>query len=257
MEFYNLVREPEEVKKFLKFLPEHLKNECLTVALFFRKKYVRDNPEYSHLSLSNDDGCWDRTIVSSTLRDKETDFLAKVFRSILRYNCPIGAYVDRKEQPIPEGAISLYMSINPRCAIKGAKELMNELTRDCFLPSSSETPFVGNLVSRAKTKVQKNVSRKLIADIDIDVKDETILNRFRDLVSLWDSEVCAIETRGGYHVLCDIQKMSRENPKWFVDIKKYADEFRDKDGKELVEFKTDTLSPIPGTLQGNHLVKLI
>ena len=257
MECYNLIQNPEEVKRFLNILPEQSMNECLTIALFVRKKYAKGNKSMEHLSLSNDDGCWDRTIVSASKRDRDNKLQSKVYRAILKYNTPIGTWVDRNGVDLPEDLLSLYISINPRCAVKGTRELISSINRDCFLPTTSEEPFVGNLVSRAKTMLQKNVSRKLIADIDIDIKDENVLKVFRDLVQGWDSEVCSIETRGGYHILTDINKMSEANKKWHPIISKLADEYKDEEGKSLVEFKTDTLCPIVGSKQAGFTVKII
>ena len=255
MDFYNLLPEPEETKRFLELLPEHGLNECLTVAVFLRKKYVKDNPEFAHLSLSNDDGCWERTIVAHTKKDRHGEFGDKVFRAILGYVRPVGAFVDRNGVSLPEDVLSLYMSVNPRCAIKGTRELMSELNRQCFLPTSDEV-FVGNIVSRAKTMVQKNASRKDYADIDIDVKDESVLHRFRTLVQDWGSEVCTIETRGGFHILTDIEKMTKASDKWYMEISNLTKEYI-VDGKETVEFKTDTLVPIVGSRQGGFVVKLV
>jgi hypothetical protein len=253
MNNYNLIKEPVEVKKFLNLIPELQLNECMTVALFVRKKYAKDYPE---LSLDNNDSCFDRTILGKSKKDRDSDFNANVYRSILRYDAPYGAYVDRKGNNLPEDVLALYMSVNPRSAIKGTKELIKDLTEECFLQTHRDV-YVGNLVSRAKTKIQKNPSRKLIADIDIDIKDENVLNAFRKLVNDHDSEVATIETRGGYHILVDIQIMAEVNSKWFVDITNLARTFNDSVDKDVVEFKTDTLCPIVGTMQGGFLVKFI
>ena len=257
MEYYNLIREPEETKKFIKLvMPTMQLNECATVALFVRKKYAKDNPEMAHLSLDNNDACFDRTIVSASQKDRDRDFNAKLFRSILKYSAPFGSYVDRKGQDLPEELLSLYMSLNPRCAVKGTKELITDLTEECFL-QTSKSVFVGNLVSRAKTKLQKNVSKKYIADIDIDVKDEDVLKDFRRLVGEWGAEIVSVETRGGYHVLVDIQTMTDVEPKWFMKISDLARAYNDSVDKDVVEFKTDTLCPIVGTLQGGFVVRMI
>lgn len=259
MEYYDLLPEPEETKRFLELLPmDYSLNECLTVALFARKKYVRDIPELSHISLSNDDGCWDRTIVHQTLKDRENDFSAKVYRSILSYCRPKGAWVDRNELPMPEEVLALYMSINPRCAIKGTRELHNDLIEKCFLPTSSKEAFVGDLYSNVKTVLQKNISRKLIADVDIDIKDIAVLNAFRDIIrTSWNAEVCTIETRGGYHILADMEKMKNANEKWYTTIESFVNNVNLELGAPLVEFKTDTLAPIVGSRQGGFVVRMI
>lgn len=102
--------------------------------------------------------------------------------------------------------------------------------------------------------IQKNVSRKLMVDIDIDGED--LLDSLRlveDATNfLTEHEVPyrIVKTRGGYHVLVRTEYLGKHGP-----LFKVISEL-DNETTGEVKFNSNAMVPIPGTVQAGRLVTI-
>lgn len=247
---YKLVYDEVQVERFFNLLPVLEKNELYTTCIFARKKYLTEQQKQD-VKLNVKDSAIDRIFVTSTW-----DFTMFLNR-LRKYEVAQGCYLDRNNNGIPDNCLSLYSDVNPRCGVKALGKFMHEVTEDFFRMDPDK--HYSNVISRLKSKVQGCASRKIFADIDIDTKDHTVL---REVMSFVKEQhyYCAetIETRGGYHMLIDMERTGKIDPRWYPNLQKYLKLLNTNLGRgEVIEFKTDTMAPIPGTIQGGFEVKFI
>lgn len=244
---YNLIYSKSEIQKFFSKLPILTTDEIYSAVLFCRKKYATDEQRQS--LKFGDNAAFDRKLVKGNDPDK-------FYNTLQRYNIPLGAYTDPNGNEIPENVLALYMTTNPRCCKKATKELVHEIIEGNFQNNYDFT----SVESQFKNKIQKFASRKVLVDIDIDTKENNILgNVLTTIEGIGVKPTMVIETKNGYHVLVNIEELSSAEKNWYrifqTDICVY---WQNKLHKEtIVEIKTDTMCPIPGTLQGGFEVKIL
>ena len=154
---YNLIYDRDQINTFFGKLPKLEDNELYSAVLFCRKKYATD--EQRHTLRFGDNAAFDRKLI----KDNDPD---KFYRELQRYNIPLGAYTDSKGNELPESVLALYMTTNPRCCKKATKELVHEIIDGNFQKEAD----CKNVDSLFKNKIQKFPSRKVLLDIDIDIK---------------------------------------------------------------------------------------
>ncbi len=103
------------------------------------------------------------------------------------------------------------------------------------------------------SSIHKSKSKSNYFILDVDKKDETLLkdiiskikdNGVEDKFIRWVSE-----TRGGYHIILDRNEMTGKFIHFIINS--YSNLLQ----KNVIEFRKETMTPIPGLLQGGFEVK--
>ena len=244
--YHNLIWDESQCNRFYALLPELARDECFTMCLFARKKYLTDIQK-ADLNLNTKDSAIDRVII-----DNKSDW-SYFLRRIKKYEVAVDCYTDKDNKTLPSNCLAVYCDINPRSCIKALKEFTSDSIQDC-MRDKRHIDYT-NIVSRVKSKVQSICSKKYFADLDIDIKDARLLKELTKMLAAkritpWET----IETRGGYHILLNLKMMNSINKRWYPDIQEIRKYF---DLADVIELKTDTMCPIPGTIQGGFNVRFI
>jgi hypothetical protein len=223
---YQIITNEEKLKQFIDFLPELSNNECYYVSLFARKKYCS--------LLKNDKQQLKRFVAKK-------DYL---YDKIKQLETEIGTY-KVGNIIIPNEALAVYITPNPRSNIKAAIELQYELLRKLLEP---EKTYDLNINALSLNHLQTSGGTKYFMDFDYDnvILDEILL-QISESINL---DACSVViTRGGFHLLVHLNKIKKEYVKsWYNNLTKI---------KNCDVRGSDNLLPIPGTTQGNFTPVLI
>ena len=236
---YRLIWSEDQISQFYDLLPKLDKHESHMVSLFARHKYISAT---TNLKLNVKDSTIERKFI-------DEDNKAHYINLLRRYEVPVGSFTDRNGTGLPDHVLALYASVNPRGGRLACRELAKELIAG--LNGELSNFKFSTLQSKASSYIQKTVTRKLIFDIDIDEKNVVLYNKIMTTLEDLELDVCrvaSIETRGGFHILMDIAAMHLTDKQWYPKLHKAFIDLP-------VELKTDTLCPIPGTIQGGFNVR--
>jgi len=229
VENYTIITDEKILKDFIDWLPNPSEDETYYCCLFARSKYCKN------LTHINSDKAQLKRFTSS----KEL-----LFKKIKQLECPIGSYYQKKNV-VPQEALALYITVNPRNNIKAAK---NALIRLVHLVTGENHGY--SLHAEMMSEVQKAKSRTEYVDFDFDnVEPEEVLKQItgNNLVNL--DAVKVLKTRGGFHLLVSPQKVDYDHKNsWHKSISSLGP-----------DIKGDNMIPVPGTYQGGftpHFLEL-
>jgi len=182
-------------------------------------------------------------------------------------------YVDKDGTVIPPRACALYVNLTPKSVMMGYNDFVKHHNDIAYTimnkgidltTNESDTSNVIDKKIREFTRmkvnifssVHKSTKRKPYYLVDIDEKDEDMLEKVLDMLNrdfFWVSE-----TRGGYHVL--VKKGKQSGGKVWIDVRNYNTELKTKrkltkNDADIIEIKSDVTTPAVGTLQGGFEVK--
>jgi hypothetical protein len=254
MEYYSLIKDIDELEKFVEWLPDLKEYEKFYICLFARKKY---DP-----------------VLQSTASDKmqlKRDLVNKqdIIQKIKQWEIPVGLYT-LKQTPATQQSLALYISPNPRCMIKAQGDLTQRITAAIIKGN-----YFHNPKAEAISSCQRSKAYNYIVDFDIDTKDID-LNLLKGVLLAHDYRI--LETRGGYHVLVYPERATASNKEIHLikqgkkgaftieelDARaaKYGNSFPLSWHKKIttlfdVDQTGDQLIPVPGCTQGNYVPKFI
>lgn len=226
----DLIYDIEETKNFVdRILGQLEDDEVYILLLNARKKWCP--------KLSRSEEVMNRELI----RDNDLD---KILRKIKRIGSVNGIFVDKGTLiEIPNNCFAVYCLLDPRSTLKGYGEFISTINKwiyESFMGDSKNLDLYRRIDIKLFSAIHKKKSRGLFFVIDIDKKDEAILNKVTGLLAghiEWVSE-----THGGYHVI----------------VKKTYDTgiiiYKEITGMEYVEILKDPTTPLPGTLQGGFKV---
>ena len=230
---YEIIKDPEELSRFIAWLPELEKHETYYVSLMVRKKYC----EAKHGIKS------DQISLKRFTTDK-----AKLFRKIKQLECEMGSYL-QGDVPVPQQGLALYITPNPRD--------MEKATKNCLIKFANliTQPYFGyNPHQEVLSEIQKTVGNRVYVDFDFDNTKGVLKSDFNTYIKEQILEKvnsdCAyfLETRGGLHVLINTSKIEESFAKtWYKSI-----DFM----KELDQVSSTNLIPIAGCTQGGFTVRM-
>lgn len=227
-------------------LPELKEDEVLLLMMFARKKYN---------SATTDEWKFFRDVVkpSKSRGDAKVSFSDVVLRKIRRSAVFVGDYTDFKTgELIPMDAFVYYIDLTPKSMLK-AYTLFTKETADLLYRIYKDTTQI-EFATRLKTKflsaIHKSNSYKPYSLLDIDDKDEDLLEKCLDVVN--NEYIWVSETRGGYHVI--VEKTKENGRSIHENIRKDQQNNKNSIFKD-VEIKKEVMTPVPGTLQGGFMVK--
>lgn len=228
---YQVIVEEEVVKDFLfNFLPECSQDETYYFCLFARSKYAKNadgSNKFPHI----------KTDKAQLKRFVATPDWA--LRKIKQLECPIGSYLTKDEETIPQEALALYVTPNPR---NQRTALIKCMKRYLDIIECKGRGF--NIATEALSAIQKSKSYTHVVDFDIDSKDVD-LSKMNEILPSEAYRV--LETRGGYHILVYPKLATPHNKLWHPQI---TAQFKpDQSGDQMI--------PVPGTHQGGFIPKLL
>ena len=203
-------------------MPELEEDHKYCLCLFARKKYAKDT---------------DVDIPSGTCLLKR--FIAtknNMLEKIHHLEIEKGRYYS-KGVSLPQEALSLYVSVNPRDMQKALKLNAKKLV-DMLCDQAKGF----NIHQEALSCIQKSKGLTCWIDFDIDYK-EFNLNILEDILDKGSYRI--LETRGGFHILVDPKKVITHKRTFYKNLAVYADKTE------------DNLIPVPGCVQGDFVPRFL
>jgi len=215
---YKIIVDEKKLKEFIAWLPELEPGECFYASLFARKKY--------HPSAKNDKSNVKRFIATSK------EWLLIKLRQL---EIPEGCYTNKDGSPVHNDSLAVYICVNPRSFVKAQRMALKKLA-DVLADGVIEM----NPSQIGLTSIHKAKSRTCFVDFDFD--DITYSGVDHILPSMINRDAYEVlETRGGFHLLVDPNKVEEKFKKtWHQGIASFKE----------CDVKGDNLIPVPGCTQG-------
>lgn len=221
---YQIIKDEAILRNFIKYLPELKDHEKYYLCLFARNKYCK---ELTHIKS-------DKAQLKRFVSDK-----TRMYDKIKQLEIQLGCY-KQKDKEVPEEALALYITINPRDMYKASVNTMVKLAQ-----SIRDQNVLMNPHQEALSEIQRTKSRTCYIDFDIDSKDEKVLKEIKQYLD-GSASYKILETRGGYHILVSPENIhSTIKNQWYNKLHKYADQ------------TGDLMIPVPGCTQGGFVPRFI
>lgn len=230
---YQIITDENLLDEFISsFLKPCSPDETYYCCLFARSKYAKNEDgsnKFPHI----------KTDKNQLKRFLATPNTLKI--KIKQLEVPFGAYITKDGEPIPQEALALYITPNRRSQKKAMFKLMKRLID---IQESNGQGF--NINAEAISAVQKSKSKTDWIDFDIDSKDIDI-SSIENVLPLGTYKI--LETRGGYHIMIDRDKVKKSNaPKnWYIVLGQMFE----------IDQSGDNMIPMVGTYQGGFTPKFI
>lgn len=234
---YKIIKDEKELNKFIDWLPQLEDGQKFYISLFARKKYGATE------GLKADKGQLKRFTAS-----KE-----QMINKIKKLEVELGSYECDGIQ-VNQNSLVLYITPNPRDMHRAGLKTIQELTK--FLVDGKK---IYNAQSTALNMIQVSGVKKYF-DMDIDFREgkdcslETLYNWFlvNDIINKEAVVGNIIKTRGGFHILVELDKISEQyKKKWYNNFT------NTKSDIFTVMANSDNMIPVPGCTQSNFSPKLI
>lgn len=219
MSNYVIVQDKKILNDFIDWLPELKETEKYYLCLFARNKYCK---ELTHIKS-------DKAQLKRFVSDKE-----RMFQKIKQLEIEVGWY-QQKHMEVPQEALALYITVNPREMWKATVNSMVKLAH-CIRDQN----VLVNPHQEVLSEVQRTKSRTCYIDFDIDSEGEKLQVDVDEIKGYINPEACTwLKTRGGVHLLVNPQLVSE---KYIKTFHQKLSMFADQVGDQMV--------PVPGTYQG-------
>ena len=201
--------------------------ECFYVSLLARSKYLENK------SLLKAD--------KASLKRFTANSKRHLLEKIRHLEIAVGAYT-QGGLPIPQEALALYITPNPRSLIKATKASLIKFAELITSPYNGYNPH-----SEVMSEIQKACSRKVFLDFDFVSVDE-FLPQITGKINL--DALHLVQTIGGFHCLVELAKVEKQYEKsWYKAITGIAG----------CDVRGDNLLNVPGCVPSTfvpHFVKL-
>ena len=230
---YQIITDENLLDEFISsFLKPCSPDETYYCCLFARSKYAKNEDgsnKFPHI----------KTDKNQLKRFLATPNTLKL--KIKQLEVPFGAYITKDGEPMPQEALALYITPNRRSQKKAMFKLMKRLID---IQECNGQGF--NINAEAISAVQKSKSKTDWVDFDIDSKDIDI-SSIENVLPLGTYKI--LETRGGYHIMIDRDKVKKSNaPKnWYILLGQMFE----------IDQSGDNMIPMVGTYQGGFTPKFI
>ena len=220
---YEIIKDEKLLREFIDWLPNLEPNEQYYLCLFARSKYCKD---ITHIKS-------DKAQLKRFTSTKE-----RLFDKIRQLECPIGSYKQYKSGKeetidIPQEALALYISVNPRDLWKATFDSTMKL-----LGCIRDTNTLVNPHAEVMSEIQKSKGKTHYVHFDYD-GDNPPIEEIRRTVN--PEALTLVKTRGGLHILVDKNKVTPEYRNTF-----YVS-FREMPN---VDQSGDMMLPVIGCTQG-------
>nr|WP_295871199.1 hypothetical protein [uncultured Chitinophaga sp.] len=222
---YKIIHDEDALKAFIEWLPVCNEQEQYYLSLLARTKYLEEGHGFKS----------DKQQLKRFTSTKEG-----MLEKIRQLECAVGAYTQRG-MPIPQEALALYISVNPRDLWKATFASLVTFAQNIQANASAKNPH-----QEVMSAIQQSCSNKYYIDIDVDAKDPAILEKIKEFVN--PSCLTVMETRGGYHVLVELAALDPALRKtWYPNIMNLPN----------VDQSGDNIIPVPGCTQGGFVPRFI
>ena len=221
-----IILDEQHLKEYIKWLPDLKDEECYYGSLFCRKKY-------------------DTTGTIKSDKSQLKSFVATNKDYLLRKIKQLETFYSYDGKRVPQESLALYLNVNPRCLVKANFKTMKDIL------TNIERMDFKNPETIAKSAIQVSASKKRYFIFDLDGKEISLSQILEKLyLEIFGGTPCfsILETRGGFHIMVDLEKISQNVTKsWYNNMKK---EFPN------IDQSGDIMSPVPGCVQGGFEPKL-
>src|SRR6478609_5353117 len=226
---YKIIQDDEELQNFINWLPECEPHEQYYISLLARKKYVPNSALTA-----------DKSQIKRITATKD-----RIIQKLRQMECEVGAY-QFKGEAIPQQALAVYITPNPRDLRKAGLQLLKDIATKVMYNE------IYNPKSLSLNVIQTSCSNKKYFDIDIDVKRGAISSSVHFLTHLEGKInrdcITLVHTHGGMHMLIELAKIEPiYKNTWYKSILGMKCEHYD------VTMNGDNLIPLPGTTQGGKI----
>lgn len=223
---YEIIKDEEKLRSFIEWLPALEEGEAYYSCLFARSKYAQG----SIVHIKSDKAQLKRF----------TSKKVNLFDKIRQLECPIGSYHQR-ETEIPQEALALYITVNPRNLWRATFSSLVHLAKCIQTNAVTVNPH-----QEVMSEIQRSKSRTVYVDCDLDCRDNSSIREVFTYVN--PDAVTVLQSRGGYHLLVEVSKVEEKYKKsWYKDIS----------GIAHIDQMGDLMIPIPGCVQGDFVPNFI
>lgn len=233
---YKIIQDKAELERFVAWLPDCQPNEQYYVSLMSRKKYLPN----SFLTA-------DKSQLKRFTATKD-----RIVAKLRQLEIELGTYTF-KDNPIPQEALAVYITPNPRDLTKAGLNMLKAIAEKVIRKE------IYNPKSLALNMIQVSCSNKYFFDIDVDflqILPKESATRFTSDLSTY-LPCTIIKTHGGIHILIHLRNIPEDKKgRWY----NYFTQFGEYWGPEnffTVTMNGDNLIPIPGTCQGGFIPKML
>jgi len=260
----NLLWSEEELIKFINLLPDLQEYHVYILMLMIRSRFAKQL-----LGIKVKDVVLEREVVPWYKPNWRGDFVRKVRKLVVLGENADKIFIVSKEKgefSVPPQVCGIVCVMNQANVKQALCDFLNETLKLLVLQNDFENAhkvwkrYVAQLHKRAK---------KTFHVLDLDVKDENIFNEVMSELDKYNQPYFIIETSRGYHFIINLKTFSEDKKlagKFFTEfVKKYVPEKQktlyeiDENNvkKPLIEYQTQAMSPIPGTLYGGFPIKIV
>lgn len=227
---YKIIQNEKIFKDFIEGLPDCKPNEQYYVSLLARNKYLKDKT----------------TLPAKVQLKRLTASKDYLYQKVKQLEVEVGAY-QNKGNPIPQESLALYISVNPRDLIKATANSL-KLFVDLITKEYNGYNPHSEILSQIQSK--KASGKKHFTAFDFDGVDVySVLEQIKDKINI--DALHILKTRGGFHLLVELEKIKPEFKTWYQAISKV--EGCDVKGSEKEDDNDDSLMPVPGCTQGGFI----
>lgn len=214
---YKIITNEDRLREYIAWLPELEPHEKFYMALLARKKYCAAAPHIQS----------DKSQLKRVATCKE-----RMFDKIKQMECAVGSYAV-KGQTIPQEALALYITVNPRDLKKATLKGIGALARLVETGGESYNPHATMM-----SQIHKSSSNRRYVIFDLDSKSKEELKEVLDIIGI---ECKVVETHGGFHIFVPKEEAeSIENKRWYTTVANLAN----------VDQSGDLMSAVCGCYQG-------
>jgi hypothetical protein len=224
---YQIIRDREQLEAFIRFLPDLQADEVFYVSLLARNKWIKS----TGITISSQ-------VQLKRFQATKQTLVNKLEQMEVAY----GVYLD-KGKPIPEEALGVYITPNPRSLTQSNFTVMKELL------TGVQTGQILNPYQVSLSALQTNCSKKVFFDLDIDIDHSKIdANRIQTLRQAIELPATWIQTRGGFHCLIHLNEIPKLlASKWYQQVLSLKTEGID------ITMNGDNVIPLVGCTQGGFV----
>lgn len=248
----NLLNDQQHYSEFVNnILPELGPDEVYFLSLSARNKYLTTE-EREHYGLGRTE------MFSRTVAISKDDF----HRAMRKLGASLDYKTTKNGYRIPGKCVVVYVNINPSSMIKANQKMLSYISEEMgnatLAQARGKTPNYDGLIHsprRLLNFVQQSTGTRHYLDIDIDSDSSYYPQKLTDTLHKYGIEYHLIETRSGYHVMVRRSDLNGSGLRLDLLIRELH-ETAVEEGGEVI-FNKNAMIPLPGTLQGNKLVKVI
>jgi len=236
--------QPEETIRFLEFLPDLEWHQAYVSLLIVRSSGLKEK-----YGFKGSDHVLSIKVIPGSVEDPKFRLYLNLRRLCLLADHSQELYSYRHKDTlfmIPKNVVAVMISPNPADWVRASVDTITE-----FLNGMRES-IVGSIqLRRLDTLLGANCMRRFrhlfhMIDIDDPSLVPEILEKVQEILGYIPARIF---TRRGVHLLIKVSSFNKNQAKkWFLTIPDFVKSLNTSEEKTLVEYKTNFLDPLPGSV---------